>query len=65
MGMLLMVVGCIWAALGAAKIIGVSGQDVTEGVMLFIVIANFVLFILPGLITTGFGKMLRNKKGEK
>lgn len=57
MAKLLMVVGIIWAVIGALNIVGMfGGVGVSEGVATFGLILNMILFILPGLAVAGIGK---------
>lgn len=58
MGMLLLIIGCGWAILGAANIYMYTGP-ITG--MTVCVVFNAVAFILPGLLVGGLGSLLRKK----
>ena len=59
----LLVVGIGWALLGLGNMLSIFTGDVSEGIALFGVIFNMVLFVLPGLICAGIGQRLRGRIG--
>ena len=62
LGTVLLVVGVIWAFLGAGNIVRMFGDGTLgDGLLLFGVIFNMVLFVLPGLICAGIGQRLRGR----
>jgi hypothetical protein len=64
---LLKIVGGGWAALGLANIVASPAATPERQTMFaFVMIFNFVLFILPGLALFGIGAMMkRNQEGGK
>lgn len=56
MGMLLRIVGAVWAVIGAANLMGMfATPGISSGVGTFGLIFNMVLFIIPGLILVAMG----------
>lgn len=49
-------IGAGWAILGAGNILLMSTKTASDGVLLFGLIFNMVLFVLPGLAVYGIGK---------
>jgi len=63
MGTLLLVLGLVWAFLGAANIVAAfANTSLTAGWQTFGIIFNMVVFILPGLAVAGLGELLRRKR---
>lgn len=63
MGLLLAVVGIIWAVIGAANIFGMPWMDPDlNGIVTFGLIFNMVLFVIPGLLLAGLGFRIGRKK---
>ena len=70
MGIFLIVVGLVWAALGFGNIVlglgniglGTSGFSSVEATALLM--NNMVFFVLPGLGVAGLGEMIRRKVAE-
>jgi hypothetical protein len=59
MGGVLMVVGFGWALLGASNIFGMPwGEGESEGILMFGLIFNMIIFVLPGLGVGALGKKL-------
>lgn len=61
MGILLMLIGYGWAAIGAGNLLMAEWGAMSEGVMVFTLIFNGLLFVLPGLIVGGLGGLMRRK----
>lgn len=61
MGILLMLIGYGWAAIGAGNLLMADWGTMSEGVMVFVLIFNGLLFVLPGLIVGGLGGLMRRK----
>jgi hypothetical protein len=59
--MVLMVVGGIWAALGAANLATILWRGTESGIAAVGLVVNVVLFILPGLLLLAIGQHLRRK----
>jgi uncharacterized membrane protein len=64
MGILLIVVGVIWALIGAANLIGMpwTTLQAASGLLAFGLIFNMVLFVIPGLVLAGIGRMIEKRK---
>ena len=62
MGLLIIIVGSLWAVLGLGNIV-LSGAWKTSGTTMqsAVLIFNFAVFILPGLIVVGVGAILEIK----
>lgn len=62
MATLLLVVGAIWAGLGALNIVGMPWTDRDlGGVVTFGLIFNMVLFVVPGLLLVGLGSHMNSR----
>lgn len=61
MGILLMIVGYGWAALGVANIFMMDWANISEAAGGFGLMFNGLLFILPGLVVGGIGSMIRGR----
>lgn len=62
MGMVLLIVGLLWAFGGVYNI--VANYDATRGrenMMAFIMVMNAVIYILPGLVLAGIGVIIRQR----
>jgi hypothetical protein len=57
----LMVVGGIWAALGAANLATIVWRGTDSGIAALGLVVNVVLFIIPGLLLLAVGQHLRRK----
>lgn len=67
MGLILIVIGFGWAALGVANLVGVfsPGSDAAaSGLQAFGLIFNMALFILPGLAVGGIGVYMTRRRFE-
>ena len=60
MGSLLRIVGGVWAVLGVANIVMSPATSGSFGG--FVMLFNFMVFILPGLILCGLGEAIARKK---
>jgi hypothetical protein len=64
MRILLRAVGGVWATFGVFNILLSSAWKGGEGAIAFVLIFNFILFILPGLVLSGLGSLI-GKSGTK
>src|SRR5262249_28590621 len=55
MGLLLKIVGSVWALLGAGNIIGMPWDKGSSLILTFGLIFNMLLFVIPGLVVYGIG----------
>ena len=62
MGTLLKVVGAIWALLGLGNLIGMPWTGSSEGVLIFGLMFNMLLFVMPGLVVYGIGAGIKKKQ---
>lgn len=65
MGILLMLVGGLWAVLGVMNVVSVANGPAASNLTAFALIFNMALFILPGLVVAGLGKVLYNRSAQK
>jgi hypothetical protein len=68
--MVLIMVGLVWALIGAGNIIlgihNINKAGMSEGWITASLLFNMILFVLPGLVVAGIGKMIgKNKRDEK
>lgn len=66
MATLLKVFGAIWAVLGLGNIVFMPWGSSSEGIQLFGLMFNVLLFIVPGLLLYGLGtRMAENSSSQK
>jgi hypothetical protein len=62
MGILLKIVGVIWALIGLGNLIGMPWKESSEGILMFGIMLNMLLFVMPGLVVYGIGSGIEKKK---
>lgn len=62
MWILLELVGAIWAFIGLGNLIGMPWSTGSEGILMFGIMYNMLLFILPGLIVFGVGAGIKKRR---
>lgn len=64
MGTLLKVVGVVWAIIGGGNLAGMPWAESSQGVLMFGLMFNMLLFIIPGLIVYGIGFGIKKKQNK-
>lgn len=62
----LQIIGGIWAGLGVLNIIGMfmKTDSSQQGLQLFGLLLNMLLFLFPGLVLVGIGALLQRRKAD-
>jgi hypothetical protein len=64
MKVILMITGAIWAIVGFVHIDELPGSRVADTSLIFGVMFNMALFILPGFVVYGIGAGMKKRKAE-
>jgi hypothetical protein len=65
MGLLLLLVGGVWALVGLGNFVTGASRGLAEGWIATSLLLNSVLFVVPGLVLVGWGSLIRSRKEDR